>query len=218
MVIKEAPLARMRVLLSSGRRWEQVTEVTAYPPGVELPDRPLASMKQNTLKLDDGPDQLRFSFDVPKTTYLDATISCSTIDDKAGDFGVDPLYRIPPDDVVPGAVRIEPEPGNPDVEVEIIEQAVLTGLGDRGAGDRSGNPGTIARAAPAAPAQAADMAVTIDAASARPMRSAWICLPGGGDAATWGVATAMHDALPGRGGHRVTDALSNEAVHTECAG
>ena len=34
---------------------------------------------------------------------------------------------------VPDATRIIPEPGNPDVDIEVVDNAILTSLGNRAA-------------------------------------------------------------------------------------
>ena len=42
--------------------------------------------------------------------------------------GVSPGFRVPPASVVPGALRVVPEPGNPDVEIVEVHAAVLREL------------------------------------------------------------------------------------------
>ena len=90
-------------------------------------DRPLGSKQANTLILNDSPEALRFSVEtLPNTSYvsdLRAMLSA-----RAAEFSVAPLFRIPPVSVVPGATSIIPEPGNPGVMIELVNQAVLTGL------------------------------------------------------------------------------------------
>ena len=89
-------------------------------------DQPLASLRTGTLKLEDGPEALRFEVDeLPATSY--AADLRAGMDGKAADYGVDVLYSIPPADVVPDAVEIVTEPGT-GVEVEVINRAVLQAL------------------------------------------------------------------------------------------
>ena len=42
-----------------------------------------------------------------------------------------PGFRVPPKSVVPNGERLEPEPGNPAVQVRVIENAVLSELSHR---------------------------------------------------------------------------------------
>ena len=42
--------------------------------------------------------------------------------------GISPGFRVPPKGVVPNGERLEPEPGNPAVQVRVIENAVLSEL------------------------------------------------------------------------------------------
>ena len=90
-------------------------------------DRPLGSKQSGTLQLNDTPEALRFSVEtLPNTSYvsdLRAMLSA-----RAAEFSVAPLFRIPPLSTVPGATSIIPEPGNPGVMIELVNEAVLTGL------------------------------------------------------------------------------------------
>ena len=106
-------------------------------------DRPLASKLAGTLELDDGPEALAFRVArLPDTSYVRdfrAQLAAG-----AAAFGVRPLYRIPPAETVADAVSIIPETGNPGVNIEVVNQAVLTGLAVVTRAPR-GNPGSIAR-------------------------------------------------------------------------
>ena len=89
-------------------------------------DQPLASLRTGTLKLEDGPEALRFEVDeLPATSY--AADLRAGMDSGAADYGVDALYSIPPADVVPDAVTIETEPGT-GVEIEVVNRAVLQAI------------------------------------------------------------------------------------------
>ena len=88
---------------------------------------PVASRLAGTLALEDTDEALRFAVSrVPSTTAVNDFL----IGMEAGAFvpAIRPLYAIPPDDVVDNPVRLVPEVGNPDVMVEEIHQALLTGL------------------------------------------------------------------------------------------
>ena len=106
-------------------------------------DRPLASKLAGTLELDDGPEALAFRVErLPDTSYVrDFRAQLAT---GAAAFGVRPLYRIPPAETVADAVSIVPEVGNPGVNIEVVNQAVLTGLAVVSRAPR-GNPGQVAR-------------------------------------------------------------------------
>ena len=106
-------------------------------------DTPLASKLAGTLALDDGPDALRFSVErLPDTSA--ARDLRAVLTSGAAVAGVRPLYRIPPPETVPDAVTIEPEDGNPDVDIEIVNEAVLTALAVVYRAPR-GNPGEVSR-------------------------------------------------------------------------
>ena len=89
-------------------------------------DAPLASLRTGTLKLEDGPEALRFEVDeLPATSY--AADLAAAMEARSADYGVDVLYSIPPADVVPDAVEIVTEPGT-GVEIEVVHRAVLQGI------------------------------------------------------------------------------------------
>ena len=112
-------------------------------------DKPLASKQAGTLNLIDTPEGLEFAVDLlPDTSYVrDFRAGLSS-----GAFvaGVAALYAIPPLAVVPGATEIIQDPDNPDVDIEVVNQAVLTALAVTTRAPR-GNPGEVSeRAAEAA--------------------------------------------------------------------
>ena len=108
-------------------------------------DRALGSKLANSVVFDDGPDALRFRVEtLPATTYVQdfrAQLAAGS-----ALFGVAALYRIPPPEAVPEATEIVPEPDNPDVNIEIVNEAVLTALAVVARAPR-GNSGEIARRA-----------------------------------------------------------------------
>jgi len=88
--------------------------------------RPLASLRAGTLFLRDTPVGLEFTApSLPDTTY--ARDLRAGMEARAGDYGVDVLFRIPPADVVPDSTRIETEPDT-GVEIEVVDAAVLTAI------------------------------------------------------------------------------------------
>ena len=103
--------------------------------------QPLASKQAGTLTLTDGDDALRFSVDLlPETSYV-ADFRASLTSGAAA-YGVQPLYRIPPPGVVKQAVIEIPEPGNPGVSIEVVNEAVLTAIAVVSRAPR-GNPGSL---------------------------------------------------------------------------
>ena len=145
--------SRNRTTRSSGRKRKQRVEPGAFKFALEDSsreislllgrnyDQPLASKLAGTLRLKDTPKALRFDVDtLPDTSYVrDYRAVVAT---GAAVFGVDALFRIPPRDVVPNAVEIEPDTENPEVEVEVVHEAVLTALAVVSRQPR-GNPGAV---------------------------------------------------------------------------
>ena len=87
-------------------------------------DKPLASRKAGTLDIADGDDGVTFEArlpDDPPSWVIDAERAIA-----AGLMtGLSPGFTIPPASAVPDAERLEPEPGNPGVQVRVIREAVL---------------------------------------------------------------------------------------------
>ena len=106
-------------------------------------DRPLGSKLAGTLELEDGPEALAFRVArLPDTSYV--RDFRAQLEGGAAQFGVAPLYRIPPPETVADAVSIVPEAGNPGVSIEVVNEANLTGLAIVTRAPR-GNPGSISR-------------------------------------------------------------------------
>ena len=103
----------------------------------------LASRRAGTLALSDTDEGLEFAVEtLPETSYADdfrALLEAGTIAP-----GVLAMYRIPPADVVPGAVELEPDEDNPDVQIRVVSHAILTALSIRYRAPR-GNPGSVER-------------------------------------------------------------------------
>ena len=104
--------------------------------------RPLASRQAGTRELIDGPDALRFKVErLPETTY----VADFRAQQEAGAavFGVAPMFRIPPSDVVPDALVYAPEPAaDGGAIIETVHEAVLTALAIVSRAPR-GNPGVV---------------------------------------------------------------------------
>ena len=89
--------------------------------------KPIASRKAGTLSIADGDDGVTFEAqlpDDPPSWVVDAEKSIA-----AGLMvGLSPGFTVPPASAVPDAERLEPEPGNPGVQVRVIREAVLREL------------------------------------------------------------------------------------------
>ena len=88
--------------------------------------KPLASRSAGTLELVDADDALTFRAELPEVddqpTYMQDLVKRF----RAGLVGgISPGFRVPPRDVVPDAETLVPEPGNPGVQIRVINQAVL---------------------------------------------------------------------------------------------
>ena len=115
-------------------------------------DAPLASLRTGTLKLEDGPETLRFEVDeLPDTTY--AADLRAAMDAGSADFGVDLLYTVPPSDVVPNAVEIVTE-SDTGVQIEVVHRAVLQALAVVSRAPR-GNGGRVEKRRAVTPARRA---------------------------------------------------------------
>ena len=86
--------------------------------------KPIASRKAGTLSIADSDDAVNFEArlpDDPPSWVVDAEKSIA-----AGLMvGLSPGFVVPPASAVPDAERLEPEPGNPGVQVRVIREAVL---------------------------------------------------------------------------------------------
>ena len=92
-------------------------------------DQPLASKRNGSLVLRETDDALEFEAILPdaagQPTYMADTVRMVEAGLMAG---VSPGFRVPPATVVPDAERLEPEPGNPGVQIRVIRAAVLSEL------------------------------------------------------------------------------------------
>ena len=89
-------------------------------------DQPLASKGAGTLILDDTNEGLAFSAALPSEAEQPAYMRDTVLMVQGGLLrGISPGFTIPPPNVVPSAEGLEPEPGNPGVEIRVIRAAVL---------------------------------------------------------------------------------------------
>ena len=88
--------------------------------------KPLGDMLKGTARVTSDDAAVRFEVDLPDEADMPSYM-LDTIKEirtkRAG--GISPGFKIPPANVVPNALTREPEPGNPGVFVEVVNQAVL---------------------------------------------------------------------------------------------
>ena len=89
-------------------------------------DRPLASKRAGTLKLEDRDDGLRFVAELPEEAAQPTWMRDTVLALQGGLVGgISPGFAVPPASAVPDAEELVPEPGNPGVQIRVIRQAVL---------------------------------------------------------------------------------------------
>ena len=89
--------------------------------------RPLGDLKSGTARVTSDADAVAFEVDLPDEADMPSWMADTVRSVRAGlAGGVSPGFRVPPRDVVPDAEGLEPEPGNPGVQVRVIRQAVLS--------------------------------------------------------------------------------------------
>ena len=109
--------------------------------GVKYDDA-IASMKAASATFKDTPEALEF--EAPDITGTEAGRQLlARIESGQLRMGVVPLFALPPLDAIDGPVlTIEPEPGNPEVDVEVVHEALLTAIAIVNRAPL-GNPGLI---------------------------------------------------------------------------
>lgn len=89
-------------------------------------DKPLASRKAGNLTLTDTEDFLEFVAQIPPGAERATHVTDALVMLGAGLIaGVSPGFRVPPPDVVPGAEKLVPEPGNPSVFIRMLFALLL---------------------------------------------------------------------------------------------
>ena len=101
----------------------------------------IASVKARSLKLNDTPEGLEFEAEDISDTAAGREL-LRVLGAGVLTLGVVPLFQLPPSETVSDAVAVEPEPGNPDVDVRVINAALLTAIGIVNRAP-TGNPGQI---------------------------------------------------------------------------
>ena len=88
--------------------------------------KPIASRQAGSLRIVDADDAVRFEATLPEEALtpswvldVEKAIANKTM------IGLSPGFRVPPVSAVPNAERLIPEPGNPGVQIRLINDAVL---------------------------------------------------------------------------------------------
>ena len=88
--------------------------------------KPLGDLKGRTARVTSNADYLDFEVDLPDAadmpTYMQDVVK-EVRTGRAG--GISPGFRVPPKSAVPNAETFIPEPGNPDVMIRIVNEAVM---------------------------------------------------------------------------------------------
>ena len=88
-------------------------------------DRPLGNMKRGA-RVESSSEALEFEVDLPAEDEMPSYMRDTVAMIRAGlAGGVSPGFRVPPASKVKGAETFEAEPGNPGVQVRVINSAVL---------------------------------------------------------------------------------------------
>ena len=89
-------------------------------------NRPLGDLKSGTAKITSTREAVEFEVDLPDEADQPGYMVDVVRQIRAGlAGGVSPGFRVPPASAVPDAETFEPEPGNPGVQVRVINAAVL---------------------------------------------------------------------------------------------
>ena len=89
-------------------------------------DRPLGDLRSGKASIRSTREAVEFEVDLPPENEMPSYMLDTVKQVRAGLVGgISPGFKVPPRDVVPDAEGLEPEPGNPAVQVRVIRQAVL---------------------------------------------------------------------------------------------
>ena len=92
-------------------------------------DRPLGDMLRSGARVTSTREAVDFELDLPDVADMPGYMKDTIAMIRSGLIGgISPGFRVPPKGVVPNGERLEPEPGNPAVQVRVIENAVLSEL------------------------------------------------------------------------------------------
>ena len=88
--------------------------------------KPLGDLKSGTARVTSTREAVAFEVDLPADGDMPSYMSDTVKQIRAGlSGGVSPGFRVPPVTAAKNAETFEPEPGNPAVQVRVINQAVL---------------------------------------------------------------------------------------------
>ena len=89
-------------------------------------DRPLASRSSGTLEFKDTERFLEFVATIPQgADRASHVVDALALIGSGLATGISPGFRVPPKDVVPGAEKLVPEPGNPSVMIRQLWALLL---------------------------------------------------------------------------------------------
>ena len=89
-------------------------------------DKPLGDLRSGTARIESTREAVSFEVDLPDESDMPSWMADTVRMVKAGlAGGVSPGFRVPPASAVRDAETLEPEPGNPSVQVRVINAAVL---------------------------------------------------------------------------------------------
>ena len=92
-------------------------------------DKPLGDMLRSGARVTSTREALEFELELPPDGDQPSYMRDAVAMVRAGLIGgISPGFRVPPRAVVPDGERLEPEIGNPAVQVRVIENAVLSEL------------------------------------------------------------------------------------------
>ena len=92
-------------------------------------DRPMGDMLRSGARVQSTREAVEFEIELPDESNQPSYMRDAVAMVRAGLIGgISPGFRVPPRAVVPNGERLEPEPGNPAVQVRVIENAVLSEL------------------------------------------------------------------------------------------
>ena len=89
-------------------------------------DKPLGDLKSGTARIESTREAVAFEVDLPPDAEQPSYMADAVRMVRAGlAGGISPGFRVPPASAVRDAETFEPEPGNPGVQVRVINAAVL---------------------------------------------------------------------------------------------
>lgn len=89
-------------------------------------DKPLGDLKSGTATITSSREAVEFEVNLPPEDSMPSYMRDTVQMVRAGlAGGVSPGFRVPPAGTVANAESLEPEPGNPGVQVRVINEAVL---------------------------------------------------------------------------------------------